>query len=217
MSGDSSLRRLIVLCFSLGALALGSCGDDGPGPGPSGPDYFPFSLGSTWAYVSQDPTGALQSDTLFVSVVADTMVGQNRAAKLLFKQQRSGPAGPGNPSVTSLSKYYLLVAFEGNWVNYYTEDGQLTFQRYRLPFAEGEIWDLQDPGSQWHITYRVVEPAEISVPAGDFAYCVAIRHTEYELGYTDSETEYFTDGVGLVMLSHEETGSALVLVEYDMK
>jgi hypothetical protein len=216
MFRSSHLSAMIVALPALAALvAIGCSGDDPVAPEPE-PDYFPFSVGSIWTYVSQDTTGALGSDTLFISAVAETFVGTAQAAKLLFEEHRMGPGDPGHPPEPTVTTYYRLVTREGDWVIFYGEDGLPTFRRYRLPFTEGASWNLEDPGSEWHITYVVLAPADVSVPAGDFGSCVPVRTTEYETAYTDSETEYFMAGVGVVM-RRERTGSGQVLVAYDIQ
>ena len=202
-----------ILLAAVVAMVIEGCGDDGSPAPEHEADYFPYSVGSTWTYVYTDSTGVQEPDTLFVSVVKDTLVAQARAAKLLFESHWEGPSGPGEPPNIILVKSYRLVTREGDWVNFYANLGYLSFQRYKLPLTEGATWELEHPSSDWSISYEVLAPVDVSVPAGDFSACVPVRRTEHELGNTDTDTEYFADGIGLVKRL-SECGYGEILIAY---
>jgi hypothetical protein len=208
------MRYLLPLLCLVTCLA---CGDDSVTESqPPEPDYFPYSVGSSWTYVWRDSTGGLEADSLFVSAITDTVVGGNKAVKLLFEEQHSGPGSDDGTSET-VRVYYSVVVFEGDWVVFYGEDGLPTFTRYQIPLVEGATWDLEDPESPWHITYEVLGPANVSVPAGEFANCVPIRTTEHEIDGPEVDTEYLVDGIGIVMDQGQENGSGRVLVDYHIE
>jgi hypothetical protein len=207
-----SIGWLFVSVFPL----LSGCGDGTATQPTPVADYFPHTLGSTWTYVLRDSTGHLQPDTLFVTAVKDTLVDQLPAVDFLYHGVSADP-GSTQRSTRSVFEYHRLATFEDDWVCYYTTEGVLTFVRYKLPLKEGAMWDLTTPASTWHITYDVLAPVDVTVPAGDFHTCLPVRNIEHESDGPETDIEFFCDGIGLVRRLDMFSSSDEVLIAYHIE
>lgn len=201
-------KTLLLAALLCSALVLVNCDLFG-----SKPDFFPMTVGSTWAYQGQmtyeqvDDPDTMWTSRTTTEVAGMTTLGSGEEVAEFVNTDTIHTYVPFETTSVTVSRSYVRQAGD-HVLAYDSKDDTEPDTALSLPLEEGRTWTVHSR-TDTSVTARVTGRETVTVAAGEFKDCWKVKVTMTAGNLTQDTYWWYADGVGRVRNYLEATNSGI--------